>query len=68
MSYSEGPILEFTQTTEGKWKVFSQWQKFAFDEEIPEKILMSSLEKFLMELDLHLKHQYSLKLIDFIGQ
>jgi hypothetical protein len=68
MSFNEGPILEFTHTSEGNWRIFSQWQEFDCKHKIPQNVLMSSVEKFLMELESQFIKVYSLRMNDFIGQ
>lgn len=68
MSFNEGPILELTDIAEGSWRVFSQWQKFDCNHEIPQKVLMNSVEKFLWELESQFVKLYSLRINDFIGK
>ncbi|MEK4349234.1 hypothetical protein MKX41_00210 [Paenibacillus sp. FSL R5-0475] len=68
MSFNEGPILEFAHIAEGKWRIFSQWQKFDCNQEIPQKVLMNSVEKFLGELESQFVKLYSLRINDFIAK
>lgn len=68
MSFNEGPILEFTQTSEGNWRIFSQWQEFDCTQNIPQNVLIDSVEKFLTELEAQLINLYTLRIKDFVGK
>ena len=66
VSFNEGPILEFIQSSEDSWRILSQWQKFECNYKIPQDVLMSSVEKLLAELESHFIKLYSLSMNDFL--
>lgn len=68
MSFNEGPILEFTQTSEGNWRIFSQWQEFDCTQKIPQNVLIDSVDKFLAELESQFIKLYNLRIKDFVGK